>query len=56
VGFTHFEQARRRELEVGNLHATWSFLGETHYPRPTKIAICIVKLIARLELTLASAR
>jgi uncharacterized cupin superfamily protein len=28
VGITHFEEARRRELQIGHLHATWSFLGE----------------------------
>src|SRR5207253_4237333 len=25
---THFDDARRREIEIGHLHATWSFLGE----------------------------
>jgi uncharacterized cupin superfamily protein len=28
VGLTHFEEARRRELRIGHLHATWSGLGE----------------------------
>jgi uncharacterized cupin superfamily protein len=28
VGITHFDDARRGELAVGHLHATWSYLGE----------------------------
>jgi uncharacterized cupin superfamily protein len=28
VGITHLDEARRRELHIGHLHATWSFLGE----------------------------
>jgi uncharacterized cupin superfamily protein len=28
VGLTHFDEARRGELAVGHLHATWSYLGE----------------------------
>jgi uncharacterized cupin superfamily protein len=28
VGITHFDEARRREVEIGHLHATWSYLGE----------------------------
>jgi uncharacterized cupin superfamily protein len=28
MGITHFEEARRRELQIGHLHAIWSFLGE----------------------------
>jgi uncharacterized cupin superfamily protein len=28
VGITHLDEARRRELRIGHLHATWSFLGE----------------------------
>jgi uncharacterized cupin superfamily protein len=28
VGLTHFDEARRRECEIGHLHATWSLLGE----------------------------
>ena len=28
VGITHFGEARGRELRIGHLHATWSFLGE----------------------------
>jgi uncharacterized cupin superfamily protein len=28
VGIVHFDEARRRELRVGHLHGTWSFLGE----------------------------
>jgi uncharacterized cupin superfamily protein len=28
VGLTHFDDARRRDLQIGHLNATWSFLGE----------------------------
>jgi uncharacterized cupin superfamily protein len=28
VGITHLDEARRRELKIGHLHATWSLLGE----------------------------
>jgi len=28
VGITHFDEARRRELAIGHLHAVWSSLGE----------------------------
>ena len=28
MGLTHFDEARRSELAVGHLHATWSYLGE----------------------------
>jgi uncharacterized cupin superfamily protein len=28
VGLTHFDEARRGELAIGHLHATWSYLGE----------------------------
>jgi uncharacterized cupin superfamily protein len=28
VGLTHFEEARRRDLQIGHLDATWSMLGE----------------------------
>jgi uncharacterized cupin superfamily protein len=28
VGLTHFDEARRREYEIGHLDATWSYLGE----------------------------
>jgi uncharacterized cupin superfamily protein len=28
VGMTHFDEARRRELEIGHLHAFWTLLGE----------------------------
>jgi uncharacterized cupin superfamily protein len=28
MGITHFDEAPRREYEIGHLHATWSLLGE----------------------------
>jgi uncharacterized cupin superfamily protein len=28
MGLTHFDEARRSTLEIGHLHATWSYLGE----------------------------
>jgi uncharacterized cupin superfamily protein len=28
MGLTHFDEARRREYEIGHLRATWSYLGE----------------------------
>lgn len=28
MGVTHFDEARRREYEIGHLHAIWSYLGE----------------------------
>jgi uncharacterized cupin superfamily protein len=42
VGITHFEEARRRELQIGHLHATWSFLGEA--------AGCVGVGVRRLEI------
>jgi len=41
VGITHFEEARRRELRIGHLHATWSFLGEA--------AGCVAVGVRRIE-------
>jgi uncharacterized cupin superfamily protein len=41
VGITHFEEARRRELQIGHLHATWSFLGEA--------AGCVTVGVRRIE-------
>jgi uncharacterized cupin superfamily protein len=41
VGITHFEEARRRELRIGHLHATWSFLGEA--------AGCVTVGVRRIE-------
>ena len=43
VGITHFEEARRRELRIGHLHATWSFLGEA--------AGCVAVGVRRIEVT-----
>ena len=28
MGITHFDDARRREVRIGHLHAVWTFLGE----------------------------
>src|SRR5262245_19586813 len=28
MGITHFDEAERAEIEVGHLHATWTYLGE----------------------------
>ena len=41
VGITHFEEARRRELRIGHLHATWSLLGEA--------AGCVAVGVRRIE-------
>jgi uncharacterized cupin superfamily protein len=41
VGITHFDEARRRELHIGHLRGTWSFLGEA--------AGCISVGVRRIE-------
>jgi hypothetical protein len=43
MGITHFDQARRRELEVGHLHA------DGDRPRSNELNFGGVKVIARLE-------